>query len=566
MVRNRSRAEIGVRNWVLGVRECLTLTTYSIIPNPFFVLGLWSFVPIILLLIGCSSSPPAEPAIAANRKPDEVVVAKHAVASVLIVSGPDQSVPKLKSIRVSPGLVVADRGEVVELSARALDEDGQPIDGVELVWAVADPRAGAMIGPGTFRAGAVPGEYREAISVTGIHNTPRGIEYVSASTSVTIVGETAASRLTSVAVLPENVTVLPDQIYRLRAVGFDQDGLVIPGVSFAWRVTNPALGHVNSIGYLTVKGEPGLYAGALVLTGDWEGVSVTTTTDVTVAQTPPAKDFLDVQALPQRFHLAQGGRLQLRAVALNGAGDLVSGAELRWSMVDPRAGSVDGDGLFVAGDVPGIYAEAVRVEAVISGQQGPVRAVDFASVVISQERAVRKLDAVKVFPESLVVAPRGRALLVVQAVDSFGNPIDKVGVSWEAANPAVGEIDSLGNFTASGGPGRYSGALRVTVGQELDNETVVRSKSVDVIITGVLAHLEIHPQQATIEPGRTVHFSVTAHDENGIPLTGLVVRWSVSHKEIGTIDAFGNFTAGANPGLYQDAIKAEATQRLPGEQ
>jgi hypothetical protein len=322
---------------------------------------------------------------------------------------------------------------------------------------------------------------------------------------------------------------------------------------------------VNSIGYLTVEGEPGLYRDAITLTGAWEGISVTTTTDVTVAQTPQAEDFLDVQALPQRFHLAPGGRLQLRAVALNGAGDLVSGAELRWSMADAKAGTVDGAGLFVAGDVPGIYTEAVRVEAIVSGQQGLVRAVDFASVVVSPERAARKLDGVKVFPDSLVVGLGGRALLVAQAVDRFGSPVDKVSISWEATDPTVGEIDSLGNFTASGGPGRYTGALRVVVSQELGSEVVARSKSVDVTITGALAHLEIHPQQATIEPGRTVHFSVTARDENGILLPGLVVRWSVSRKDIGAIDAFGNFTAGANPGLHQDAIKAEATQRLSAE-
>ena len=69
----------------------------------------------------------------------------------------------------------------------------------------------------------------------------------------------------------------------------------------------------------------------------------------------------------------------------------------------------------------------------------------------------------------------------------------------------------------------------------------------------------------TIPSGRTVHFGVTGRDENGIVLPGLVARWSVSAVEIGTIDAFGNFTAGEVPGLYQDAIRAEVVQTLPSQ-
>ena len=46
-------------------------------------------------------------------------------------------------------------------------------------------------------------------------------------------------------------------------------------------------------------------------------------------------------------------------------------------------------------------------------------------------------------------------------------------------------------------------------------------------------------------------------------LPGLIVRWSLSDESIGTIDAFGNFTAGDEPGLFQDAVRAEVIQRLP---
>ena len=145
----------------------------------------------------------------------------------------------------------------------------------------------------------------------------------------------------------------------------------------------------------------------------------------------------------------------------------------------------------------------------------------------------------------------------------LGNPASDVETAWHVPSGGVGEIDENGSFTATGSPGSYPDALRVTVEQKLGDEVITRTASVGVVITGTLAELEIHPALATITPGRVAHFGVTARDENGVPLSGLVVIWRVSDEAIGQIDAFGNFTAGASPGLYEDAIRAEVSQVLP---
>ena len=59
--------------------------------------------------------------------------------------------------------------------------------------------------------------------------------------------------------------------------------------------------------------------------------------------------------------------MQLRAVALNGLGELIVGTQMRWEIVDTAAGTIDGNGRFVAGVGPGIFTEAVRVEAIVRG-------------------------------------------------------------------------------------------------------------------------------------------------------------------------------------------------------
>ncbi|MCH8109603.1 MAG: hypothetical protein IIB15_05685, partial [Chloroflexi bacterium] len=230
------------------------------------------------------------------------------------------------------------------------------------------------------------------------------------------------------------------------------------------------------------------------------------------------------------------------------------------------AGSIGSDGLFFAGDTPGVYTEAVRVEAIVPGQQGLTRAVDFASVVIRSEQTTRRLENVRVFPGAATVTPKGRVLLTTLAVDEFGDPVKNLLVSWATTQDGVGEVDDLGRFIATGSPGKYPNALQVTVIQQLGDETITREETVDVIITGALTELEIRPKLTTIDSGQSVHFSVLGLDENGVALSGLVVLWSVTDDEVGIIDAFGNFTAGDSSGLHSDVIRAEVIQTLPSQQ
>ena len=432
----------------------------SLTTLPFGARHAAAFAVLTALAVACSPGQALERSATVEREPTSTIT-RHITASVLIEPRSDEPAAAIRRISVWPSLVVVDQRETVEMSARALGFDGQLLSDVDFVWTLADPRAGTMSREGVFRAGATPGVFQGAISVTGVQSIYGAVHYVSDRVTVTVVGEDAAPRLTEVAILPANPTVLSGQIFRFWAVGFDRDGLVIPGVKFVWRVNDPSLGRVNDIGYLTVEGDAGTFTDAVTVTGTRDGVSVTMASNVSVIQAPEADGFLNVHVLPQRFYLEPGERLALTAVALNGLGELVTGTELRWSTVKSEAGTIDGYGLFAAGNTPGIYPEAVRVEAIVPGEKGFVRAVDYASVVVRKERSSRRLDAVRVFPESVVMEPAGRAILVAQPLDEFGDPVGNVSISWYATKEGMGEIDDQGILRATGGPGRYPDALRV---------------------------------------------------------------------------------------------------------
>ena len=529
----------------------------------------WLLVLLVALSVAaleaCSSGSAPDDGVRPPARPsqDTPTVTKVVTASVLITEDIGEAPISIERIDAAPASVVVDIGEDVAMTARAFGPGSRLIDDVDFVWSLRDPRAGRVTRDGSFRAGSTPGTYEAALTVTGVLNTPSGIRHATAGVTVTVIGETVIPRLATVAVFPDSPVVLSGQIFRMWAVGFDESGLVIPGVSVAWRVNDSALGRINDIGYLTVEGNPGLVEGAVTVTVIWEGIRVSETMDVQVIESLEADDFLTVQILPQRFHMDKGDRLQLRAIALNGLGELVTGTELRWNIATGQAGVISGTGLFVAGEEPGVYTEAITVEAIVPGERGFIRAADYASVVIREERSSRRLEAARVSPESVTVRPGSRVLLTAFGIDELGQPAENIIAVWETQSDDVGTIDELGSFIAGDKPGRYNGGLRAVIHQRLGDEFLTRSATVDVIITGILTEAETRPALATISPGKAVHFSVNGVDGNGVALPGLVVFWSVTDKSIGSIDAFGNFIASDAPGIYSDVVQAEVVQVLP---
>ena len=546
--------------WAISDRHAVGPTTAA---TP----GLWRWVLVLFLVLAataaCSESVPAIQPRAVSAMPEAPEIRIQTTASVFITESPEQTIQSIDSIHVTPSAIVLDPGETVQLSAQALGVNGQPLPDIQFVWSTTDQRVGTVTKNGRFQAGTSPGTFANSITVTGIQNTLDGIKYATGFASISVVGQARLPTLATVAIIPEDPTLLKQQIFRLRALGFDDNGMVIPGVQFVWKLSDPTLGRLDALGYLTVRGDEGTFEEAITVTGVWEGERLSASIDIQIVSAPAADDFLDVHALPQRFYLDPGDRLQLRAVALNGLGELVAGTQLRWFMVDSGAGTIDGSGNFIAGSTPGIFTEAVRVEAVVPGESGFVRAVDFASVVIREPRTFQRLSALSVAPGTALLAPGGRATLVPRAVDEFGEPAENVNISWELLKPEAGNVGAFGLFRAGNIPGTYSEALRVTAEQVLGDVAITRTTFVEIIVTGTLSRTEAHPALAVVAPGRTVHFSITGWDENGVELPGLVVTWRVADESVGSIDAFGNFTASRASGLYENAIIAEISQRIP---
>ncbi|MDP7578314.1 MAG: hypothetical protein QGF12_02065 [SAR202 cluster bacterium] len=554
-------------NWMSpGSQLGTDMSHKSVLQNKYLVTDYRKYIFLLLVLVFATVSCQKETAdesvsVAFEQTIPEI---RYVVTASVLITDDPVNVPKIDRIMILPQSLVLDGGEAQQMTAQAFSKDNALINNVEFTWSITDPRAGVISKDGWLVASNRPGTFLNTVSATAIINTPQGVRPFTGHVSLTVISDLDLPKLQTVTIIPPNPTLMPEQIYRMRAVGFDENGEIIPDVNFVWQLHVPELGRINDIGYLTILNKtPGTYLNAVSVKGIWEGQHLTAITDISIIDTPKADDFVKVHALPQRLHLDPGDNLQLRAVALNGLGELVTGTQLRWTMMTPKAGMINGSGLFVAGQDYGIYTEAIKVEALVPSESGFVRAEDYATLVIRQEKESYPLARLSVKPRHIMLQPRGRSTLSTRALNESGDIAENVYILYNTDDDNVGSIDQLGAFVAGHTPGVYKDVVQVTATQESDGKVIAKTSNIDVVITGQLTSAAVNPTAAVIAPGKMVHFKIVGRDENGVGLPGLVVIWSVEDESIGTIDGFGNFLSGTKPGLYESAIKAEVIQKLP---
>ena len=524
-----------------------------------FILILLSIFFIIVL--GCSTNNPESQTNSTSTKSEFYYTTTTLSTSVLITkSSEDQSIIA-DAISVTPEIIVLKIGESIQLNAKTIDQNSATIHNAEIVWNLSDPRSGSITKEGIFTAGRNPGTFEQAISVVSIQNSPKGIHYTNKSIGVTIIGETKVRNLSYIEIIPSNPTVVRYQIRKLQAVGYDENGTIIPGVRFIWKLEQPDIGTLNQLGYLTVEGLPNKYIDGISVTGIWKNKEINTSNHINIIESSRKFDTYNVQALPQKFYTYPEDKIHLRAIALNGLGEIASGTQLRWEMVNHVAGKIDGNGNFVAGNVPGIYPESIKVEAMIPSENGFVKTYDYSSVVVRNIPKLGPLEYIEIIPNSIVAQPNSTIIIRAYGKDENGRTVENSKVDWQILNDAIGTIDELGIFKSSLTPGIYPKALEISLTQNSDSGVIEKKSNIDVTITGTLNTGKVYPELGVVETGKTIHFSARGFDENNMQLHNTIVKWEITDKSVGEIDKYGNFTAYEKIGLYENLIKAELLQR-----
>ncbi len=388
---------------------------------------------------------------------------------------------------------------------------------------------------------------------------------VEASADIRIVAS-AVSRVASVRVVPDGLTVPRGGIVVYTAVAEDAAGRFLADVDFRWRMREPLAGTVSERGLFTAGSVPGAYTdvvevSAVQRTDEGESIS-TGAASVIVTSGLIDTSIVSVTIFPSTATVRPGERVPLRAGALGSFGGLVQDLALAWRVTDPAVGEIDQNGILTAGSTPGFYEDAVQVQARrLTGSAPPVIATTSVRV-LSLEEARGGVRAI-VGPSAVIGMPGERFPLVLFAFDFQGRFVPLENVQWRVLDPAVGVVDR-GRLILGETPGQYLASVRATgaLGGAYTGRAV--SADLDVLVQRPLERVRGTPGAAQVVPevvrlrhGARARVSLLYFDEDGVAVTATDVDWQFDDSIV-TVDARGRASAVGPPGVYQDAISAEA--------
>ena len=224
-----------------------------------------------------------------------------------------------------------------------------------------------------------------------------------------------------------------------------------------------------------------------------------------------------VTVTPSTAEVAAGDTLQFEA-RVEGSKD----TRVRWGVIDPGGGTVDGDGLYTAPATPGLYT--VMAESVASR----------GTRATAEVKVVPAAPKVEISPAEVQVEA-GRQVEFSVRVGGVQHAV----VNWSVEEgSAGGTVTELGVYTAPPEPGTYH-----VVAQSRSQPQLVGRAAVTVLPSTV--NIFLAPRELTLVAGKTFQFDGVATGT-----ANSAVSWRVEPAEGGDVTQEGLYTAPASPGTY----------------
>lgn len=170
---------------------------------------------------------------------------------------------------------------------------------------------------------------------------------------------------------------------------------------------------------------------------------------------------------------------------------------------------------------------------------GKLRLLGLAPILVSVERTMAsrkpKPARISILPSSLNLIVGGTQQLSWQVLDSAGNPISGVAVSFISSNSAIATVSGTGLVRAIA-PGSF--AIVAT----LRNIQSQVPGIVTPAVQAAVASVTVTPDVSIGVVGSTQQFTATVRDAAGNVLLGRVVVWSSSPPDFAVVDALGLVT------------------------
>jgi len=149
------------------------------------------------------------------------------------------------------------------------------------------------------------------------------------------------------------------------------------------------------------------------------------------------------------------------------------------------------------------------------------------------------VSSIVVIPSVSSTTVNGHQAFTANALNSDGNSVGTVTLTWTSSDTNVATIDSGGMAT-----GKSGGTTQITATATTNG---VASPAVSLTVFPTVGSVSIAPINVAIKVGEQQQFTATAKDVNGNNIGNAVFNWSISFSGVASIDTNGKAT-GISPG------------------
>lgn len=329
------------------------------------------------------------------------------------------------------------------------------------------------------------------------------------------------------------------ETFQFEAEAFDHLGNPVPDPSLVWHA-DPATGVIDQNGSFTASNDVGFAAEGVKIDFTRGNFTTNYVIPVSVVYGPPT----ELNITPDVIDTRVTWTVDMHAEVLDHAGHILEDAEIEWEALRP-GDQIDQTGHYTPNEtISGDGASLVLVT-------GTVGDVSIEQIV---EGVVRPgvLDRVEVEGSLWDLKSGDEVQLTAVGYDRFGHELALDELRWEIADPEVGSFNAEGLFTVGSKSGLFADNM-IRVRGILDGVEIFTNVPLRILPSNAIA-IEFLNEFDSVPAGSSSPIPLSVLDANGNPITDVDVLLEVTQG--GRLNQNFAFTAGFEPGLFEDAIVA----------
>ena len=352
-----------------------------------------------------------------------------------VIPDPPSS-PVLTQISVSPSTASIQPGQQQSYTAVGYDQFNNVMNGLTFTWS-SDGNSSVAILNGNVATGAGPGIMHITASALGITSAP-------ASLTVT----PPPPSLRTIVVTPSTSSILIDGAQQLTAVGYDQNGNTISGITFVWLSTNPDVAPVNGAGLAN-----GVAVGTVQITASALGVS---SSPAALTVSKPASVLTSISVSPASASIQAGSTQEFGAVGFDQYSNAMSGIAFTWSSSNPNVASVTAVNSEGKNDGVATAIAAGSTQITVSAK-GVSATVPLTVTAPPPPPPPPVVTSISVMSANTSITAGGTQQFSALAFDQHGLAMSGITFTWASSDPSVAIVDTNGLAT-----GVTAGTVQIT--------------------------------------------------------------------------------------------------------